>query len=310
MNLIYRFLVLLMAAGILTGCTAKEKSGTPKNEPTKPKKFERVFPPAIMTDFKEQTAYVVTHYWDKFDFRDTMYCHLPDITDQAFVDFIHIFPQCDYPKVVEGVNRLLDSAQVEQVMYNYFFKLAEHYLYDPNSMMRNDEFYIPFLEHIVNSPKVTDVSKIRPQQLLQLAKRNRPGAKAEDFVYTTASGSKGRLHAIKARYTLLIFQNPDCKECQQTTEQLKSMNLLTAAVASGQLKVLAVYPDEDLEIWRKHLKDLPPSWINSYDQGATVRNKELYDLKAIPTLYLLDENKQVLLKDTTIEGLLRFLEQL
>ncbi len=38
-------------------------------------------------------------------------------------------------------------------------------------------------------------------------------------------------------------------------------------------------------------------WINGYDKELTVLERELYDLKAMPTLYLLDKDKKVLLKD-------------
>jgi hypothetical protein len=75
------------------------------------------------------------------------------------------------------------------------------------------------------------------------------------------------------------------------------------------LKVLAVYPDENLEIWKKHLNDLPPAWINSYDQSQTIRQHQTYDLKAIPTLYLLDESKRVLLKDATATTIHEYFEK-
>lgn len=63
------------------------------------------------------------------------------------------------------------------------------------------------------------------------------------------------------------------------------------------MKVLVVYPDEDVAGWRAHKDDFPAAWINAYDKSLTLRGKGLYDLKAIPTLYLLDEGKKVLIKD-------------
>ena len=38
-------------------------------------------------------------------------------------------------------------------------------------------------------------------------------------------------------------------------------------------------------------------WVNSYDDGEVIFGNLLYDIKAIPTLYLLDKNKKVILKD-------------
>jgi hypothetical protein len=306
-----RLLFGLIAIILMAGCTSKEKKNdenTTTNSTTV-KDFERILPPTLLIDPKDRAGYMIVHFWDHFDFRDTMYCHAPQITEQAFSDFINLFSYASYDKVKQGVQKLLDSAEVDVVMYNYFLHRAEQYLYDPNSPTRNDEYYIPFLEQTIASEKVTDVSKIRPRQLLQLAYRNRPGAKAEDIVYTTASGRAGRLYSLTAPYILVMFFNPDCYECKQTTDQLKNSQVIASAVASGRLKVLAVYPDENLEIWKKHLKDLPPAWINSYDQSHTIRQHQTYDLKAIPTLYLLDESKRVLLKDATTAAIHEYFEK-
>ena len=312
----YYFIGLVLVSlvfGCVFGCVSKSKkeAENPTIAPAKPalKPLEPVVPPLLLTDPQARVGYVITHYWAKFDFRDTMYCHAPEITEQAFANFINLLHDAPTGKATEAIHKLLDSAQVDEVMYNYFIKLAEHYLYHPNSPAQNEELYIPFLEHIVASPNVIDVAKIRPQQLLELAYRNRPGAKAEDILYTTVSGKTGRLYAISARYVLLMFHNPGCKECVTTTAELKKSPVITAAISSGLMKVLAVYPDEDLESWRNHLHEMPSLWISGYDKDLTIRNNQTYDLKAIPTLYLLDENKNVILKDTFVGYIHDYLEQ-
>ncbi|MDR1381158.1 MAG: DUF5106 domain-containing protein [Tannerella sp.] len=314
MKEIFGFLFFWILAISATGCTPKngDKKADEAQAPAAamPGNFERAVPPAMVTAPQERADYIVAHFWDKFDFSDTMYCHAPDITEQAFVDFIALFPHTSsHGKISDGVKKLLTSAEVENVMYNYFHSKAEHYLYNPNSPMRNDEYYIPFLEHVVESQKVTDIQKVRPRHLLELAYRNRPGSKAGNFTYTMASGKTGNLYDIPAKYLLLMFYNPGCVECQRTAEMLKNSTAVAAAVESGSLKVLAVYPDENLEEWKQHQKDIPPSWINAHDGALTVKNSEIYDLKAIPTLYLLDRDKKVILKDVSTGDIHGYLEQ-
>ncbi|MDR1524231.1 MAG: DUF5106 domain-containing protein [Tannerella sp.] len=306
---------LMLAAGI-GGCTSKneDKKGESTKEETQtlalPGNFERAVPPAVMTNPQERADYLITHFWDKFDFTDTMYCHVPNITEQAFVDFIALFPHASsYDKISGGVKKMLASAEVDNVMYKYFCSTAERYLYTPNSPMRNDDYYTPFVEHIVESSKVTDTHKIRFRALLHLLYRNRTGSKAEDFSYTMASGKTGNLYSLSAKYLLLMFYNPDCVECQHTMEILKNSTAVAGAVSSGSLKVLAVYPDENIEAWEKHKKDIPPSWINAYDKSQAIKNSEIYDLKAIPTLYLLDRDKKVILKDTSTGDIHEYLER-
>ena len=75
--------------------------------------------------------------------------------------------------------------------------------------------------------------------------------------------------------------------------------MLSDFIAQGRLKVLALYPDEDLAAWRDYRSNMPASWINAYDKGCVIREKSTYNLSAIPALYLLDRDKRVLVKDAT-----------
>jgi hypothetical protein len=272
-----------------------------------PPAFQMTQIPAVLTSPGERADYLVTHYWDNFNFRDTAYIHLPEVTEQAFVDYIDVMPYTSAAVASASVKNMLKKAEAEAKMYLYFADLYEKYLYDPNSPMRNDEWYIPVLESMLESPIVKE--KIRPAHLLKLAKRNRPGEKAADFTYTIGDGKKAALYSIGSDYTLLFFYNPDCRNCQEVSGLLQASLAVQSLLKDGKLSILAVYPDEDLEAWRNYLPRLPKEWINSYDAGARLKDEEVYDLKAIPTLYLLDKEKVVLLKDPAFERLENYLRQ-
>ena len=137
--------------------------------------------------------------------------------------------------------------------------------------------------------------------------KNRVGTKATDFVYTLANGDKRNMHTLKSNYLILFFSNPDCPTCAAVTKEINSSgtlhNLFTLNnPTSPLLTVLSIYPDSNIALWRKALPNMPQeNWVNSYDAGTQITNKRLYDIKAIPTIYLLDRNKQIILKDTSLE---------
>ena len=60
----------------------------------------------------------------------------------------------------------------------------------------------------------------------------------------------------------------------------------------------------------KIFKRFSREWINAYDAGQVLTMKKLYDLKAMPTLYLLGKNKVVLLKDINVTQIIQFLSNL
>ena len=49
--------------------------------------------------------------------------------------------------------------------------------------------------------------------------------------------------------------------------------------------------------------------INAYDAGQKITERQLYDLKAMPTLYLLDKDKRVILKDAPVEQIEQWLTE-
>jgi hypothetical protein len=48
-------------------------------------------------------------------------------------------------------------------------------------------------------------------------------------------------------------------------------------------------------------KNVKPGDIDGYDEGQRLTREQVYDLKAIPALYLLDAEKRVILKDASFE---------
>lgn len=201
---------------------------------------------------------------------------------------------------------MLNKAKPHATMYNHFAWLYEKYLYDPNSPFRNDELYIPVVRHLVELGELPMGKQEVYSFQLEMILKNRVGTTATNFEYTLANGEKRMMHALQSNYLILFFTNPDCPSCEETTNGLVYSKALQGIFAlnnptSKMLTVLSIYPDASIDAWRKALPSLPQKhWVNSYDDGEVIYNKHLYDIKAIPTLYLLDKNKKVILKDTTL----------
>ena len=227
--------------------------------------------PQMMTAPEQRADFLAKHYWDNVNFADTNYIHHPEVTEQAWADY------CD----------LLNHVPLETAQ----------------QAMRN------VLEAMIASPVLNETEKIRPQARLKLAQKNRIGTKALNFTYTLASGAQGSLYQLKAEYLLLFINNPGCQACTETIEGLKNAPIINQLLQEKKLILLSIYPDEELDEWKKHLSEFPNEWINGYDKKFTIKEEQVYDLKAIPTLYLLDKDKTVLLKDATAPAIEAYLMQ-
>ena len=81
-------------------------------------------------------------------------------------------------------------------------------------------------------------------------------------------------------------------------------------IAQGALSVVNVYIDEDLQAWRDYMPIYPETWYNGFDPNLIIRSDRIYNVRAIPSLYLLDSQKTVLMKDAVPEKLFNLINSL
>ena len=284
-------------------------SGNEKKQTTASKNFQMIEVPSILDNPDDRAAYIGKNYWRNFDFTDTSLIGKPEITEQAFADYVNIIEHMNAATAAASVKTTLSKAEADTAMYAHFLDLFEKYLYDPNSPMRNEPLYITVLRVAIGSPKTSEAEKTRMRYRLDLAQRNRPEMPATDFAYTLASGKTGTLYDIDAEYLILFFNNPGCHACQETIDQINDSETVRKMIGDKRLKVLSMYPDEDMKAWKEYLPTLPTHWLNGYDASQQIKNEELYDLRAIPTLYLIDRKKFVILKDAPFGEIEHYLTQ-
>lgn len=265
--------IILTLLITLLACSSAPK----KQVVTVAKSFSMPDVPAILTTPEQKAEFIATHYWENFDFADTTLISRADITEQAFADFVNVLPHLPVPLIEKGVAEMMNRASADSAMYAHFMEMCEKYLYDPNSPFRNETIYIAALRNIVANPKLDDINKVRPQYQLDLALKNRIGDVALDFEYTTEKGGKAKLYSVAGDPLMLFFFRPDCPTCKEIKEYVekKGIDKLT--------KILWVNPDTDTHL------------------------ETIYDLRASPTLYLLDKEKRVLFKDAPIEQIESYL---
>lgn len=269
--------------------------------------FKMVEPPITLTDPAARLEWVAVNYWNNSSFVDTAFLG-SDVMEQAYVDWINLLAAAPVSAADRAIGSTMHRTDSTTAARTRFSALAERYLYDPNSPMRNESTYILVLKHMLASAALDSVEKIRPAAHMEMALKNRVGDRAAEFSYEDIDGRKGSLRAIRAPYTLLFFNNPDCTACKEIRESLSASVAVTELQKIGKLKILAIYTDEDLAAWKRYAPNIPPRWINA--QNKELHTSGQYDLKAIPTLYLLDKDKKVLLKDVDFRQLIPYLEQL
>lgn len=174
----------------------------------------------------------------------------------------------------------------------------------PASPYRDEARYIAFLDSLLATDSLPETLREHAEHRKSIAMLNRPGSIAADFRFIERHGNESRLHDLKSPLTLLVFYDPECPHCGDILRTLASSNAINRAIAEKRLTVIAIYAEGKREVWDKTRNDLPENWLVGYDLTG-ILDEEIYDLPAMPTPYLLDSDKRVILKDPEVKTLTR-----
>lgn len=253
--------------------------------------------PDTLTTSEKRIAYLSLHYWDYFDFSDSTLKQQPEVSEQAFVDFVSILPYTT--KAQEAVDTLYSRALTDKDMFHYFKDLADKYLYEPASPMYNEDLYIIVLRALTDNPHSEAPDMVRARYQLETALKNRPGDIASDFSVICRDGRRRCLSKIKSEFILIYFNDPDCMECHRVTKCLSESGIVCGMLESGRLKLMSVCVEGKNVAWEQSV--YPSLWIDGYDAKRRLIGEELYNLRFLPVLYLLDADKRVLLRNAKVD---------
>lgn len=266
-----------------------------KQEAVAPKLKMIDIPTIYSTQYARQ-SYIAGHFWDIMDFSDSSYLNdkqAIDVHYSAYINNLRNFPIELSQKSLENFSELVLAANSN--LKDYFLDLIEQSLYDPNSALRNETFYIIILKSIIANQSFDPLLKERYKEQLEMALKNNVGDTANNFKFTTIDGKQGSLHGLPKKYTLIMFYEPDCPACEATLEYFANNNVIELAAKS--FNMLAVYTGSNLEEWNKTAKKFKPYWIVCHDNEMVITMERLYDRRPSPSFYLLDKQNRVISKD-------------
>lgn len=273
--------------------------------------------PDTLRSVEQRAGYLSEHYWDNYNFADTLLLKSKEVTEQGFVNFIDILNRFNLDNASKGVAHKdiaqkgitrkditqqgiaqKDIAQKDIVRKDIarkditqkgiacftrkafsnaaakerFENLIEHYFEDQLSPVRNDRVYLIFLEEMKNSPCFDETEKERIAFKIKTTNKNLPGDIAINFKFKDENGKEHQLSDYKDQKVILYFYDPDCENCHEVSAWLKQQSI------PADIKVLKMIADNHI----------------SY----------MYSLKNMPTIFLLDKENKVILKDCTAQELI------
>ena len=311
-------IISFLAVLLIAGC------GQKKAEQFSALPFPDISLPAMIRTQQDAADHYAMHFWDRMADPERSFpsdsllvsgVKREDV-EQKYANWLSILDMVDLKTSEKAIRILFDKALSCETkdstsnVFETFEDLADKYMYDPNSPMRNEEYYLHYVSRLASYEGFGPEERKKYVHRAAGCALNRLGQKAADFRFADNRGRIHTLHGIKAPYTLLFFSNPGCDACLNIINTLKGEPRISEMISDGTLAVLNIYIDEDLQGWKDYMSVYPEDWYNGFDPDFIIRNDELYDVRAIPSLYLLDKEKRVILKDAPENKMMYYLVNL
>jgi peroxiredoxin len=117
------------------------------------------------------------------------------------------------------------------------------------------------------------------------------GNEAPDFAMANELNQQYMLSELKGQIVLLDFWATWCHNC---VEELPNLEQLKEDYKSENFEILSVSLDDNLGSWRSFIKNRDLMWKHVADgRGWDNSAASLYDIRAIPYVYLIDQQGKI-----------------
>lgn len=255
-------------------------------------------PPDSIGGRQDRINYMAKHFWTESTIADTTYFQSPKL----LLDYLYLLKQTDEQQ--KCVQSFVSLACKQEKTFGQILYWLDNILYDSSSPHYNENLYSSMMNAVIISD-ADSAMKLIPKQRVEIMKKNQVGKQAHDFSVMDMKGNYLHLYSINSPFLLLVFNHPECSLCHKTEENIESNSFIQRLLIESKLKVLAITIDAERGEWERHA--YPKNWIVGLDVSKEIYSKRLYDIQRLPSLYLLDKEKRVLLKEADYSRLHKYL---
>lgn len=241
-------------------------------------------------------------YWTDLDMTDESLVHTTIITDRV-QDFMILHSGGTESGFINCVDIIKANAEVNPRVLEFTLYTMLDGFYKSNK--ENVCLYI-YDNYIVDEDcgaELSDVVKSRAAKVMSL----REGKVPPNIVCPSPEGSAVDLHKITGqnKYTLLMFWSSWCHKCEQEIPVLKKTY---AKYKSQGFEVVGVSMDLNKKDWVEAITTNEIPWVNGSElQQWFSQSARDFKVTKTPTLFLLDNDKKIVLKPKRIFEVDKFL---
>lgn len=256
--------------------------------------FEYPSAPEELSTLEDKSNYLVEHFWDSFNFKSKNTVDQNALND-AFRVYSVPLRWAHRDKSVAAVDKLIQSISKNPTLLMQFTKAAEETIYSPRAEVWVDDVYLKFLNAIVKNKKVPQSRREKYERQLKVLTNCHTGNSAPEFKFENVNGDNATYFPMSTP-TIIIFGNPRNTDWRLNRLRLEANAALTEAINKGKVNVLFIIPRK-MDNWKSDVTGYSSKWT----VGCGENLKDIYDLRAEPSIYTIGADGKIIFKNTPVE---------
>ena len=213
--------------------------------------------------------------------------------------------------IYESIDYLLKKMEGNEEIFQFYTSTFLNKYANAN-IIGYDAIYVKMIENYYAKGKAPWVEQETLDKFIENADKLRPiliGEKAPPITFYKEDGEELALYDIDSEYTVMIFWSHTCGHCKKAMPDLiefynkwnpKGVEVLGICTKHrSELKSCFEFAKE---------KELP--WLNVGDEFHKSKFRDIYNVVSTPRVFILDKDKEILLKRVPTEKLDEIMESL
>ena len=250
-----------------------------------------------ITDSTFQWRYYKAHYWDNVDLKDERLLRCP-----VFHNKLKTFMTQTVVQIPDSINAGGDELLAKTDLKNEVYRYIITYIFNEmanSKVMGFDACYVHFGKDYFCKKLCPWVDSVKLFKICDRVNRLEPvlvGKKSQRLILPTDSNEVQykSLYDMKAKYTILVFWDPDCGHCKkelpvlaEAYHNLKSKGIDVAGYGAAIMEIEA-YKD-----WVEFIQKNNIDWTNVCDPHRHNNFRFEWDIQSTPQIYILDKDKVI-----------------
>jgi len=255
--------------------------------------------------------YYKEHFFDNIDLGNVATLRTPFIHTK--IDrYIKKLTVQSPDSLIKSMDYILEKLKPAEESYKFYLT---HFLNNAakSKVVGQDAIYVHLMDNYYSKGLAPWADEKNLKKMQKNANRLRPvliGKTIDDITLYQEDGSPFKLSDVETKYTVIMFWAPDCGHCKKAMPAAIEFNEKFKDRDVSFLAVCTKTKDKYASCWEAIEEKNMGGFLNLGDQYAKSRFKTKFNVRTTPKIFILDDEREILMKNVGSEQLEEGMEQI